>query len=99
MEVFHLKDSPFFPHPRAKCRTDCENSFSFFFDLISVPPQSIVMIDHPNNSMVAVPQDEEYKLQCMAKGSKPMAQILWYRGQTLIDSGEYIFYRFFGINP
>ena len=47
-------------------------------------PQTVTIIQKPDFVRVG----EEYELVCQAYGSKPAAEVTWYRGHTAIEKAK-----------
>lgn len=57
---------------------------------VSAPPSSIEMVNHTGNSKIEIRENEEFQLECLVKNSKPVAKIVWYRGQVELKLGNYV---------
>lgn len=47
------------------------------------------MVNHTGNSKIEIRENEEFQLECLVKNSKPVAKIVWYRGQVELKLGNY----------
>lgn len=56
--------------------------YFYHVSFFPAPPVTIEIIGHENNSKFDVRENSPMKLQCLAKGSKPAAKIVWFRGQN-----------------
>ncbi len=47
-------------------------------------PETVLILQKPDFFMVG----EHYELACQARGSKPPAEITWYKGHVAIDRSK-----------
>lgn len=62
------------------------------FRFFSAPPSSLEIVDHPASSKIEIKENQELRLECHVRNSKPAAKVVWYRGNVELNIGKYIMY-------
>lgn len=66
----------------------------FFVFVVSAPPASIEMIGFAAGSEAPINENQELKLECHVRKSKPAARIVWYRGVSELKLGKQLYWNF-----
>jgi len=67
------------------------NTFSGWFHVRvgTAPPSSVEITNQFSDSKLEVRENHEITIDCAARNSRPVSRILWFRGNTEINPGEY----------
>ena len=77
-EMQHFETANAEPH-QLVISYDSLSQFAALF--LSVRPETVEIMDKPEFFRVG----EEYELECQSRGSKPAAEVTWYKGHVAYD--------------
>ncbi len=63
-------------------------TFSLLHIICTVPPTSVEIVDYVAGSRIMSREGEELLLQCLVRNAKPAAEIVWFKRNVEIKSGE-----------